>query len=171
MLHLLVGRSYFGLVSTIAPYWLQAGGALAPPQVMHAAVPLGMLATAVLVVNNLRDRHTDVVAGKRTLAVRFGGRFARAQYAFLVGGAYVALLVAAAREARGAGLTGTATGAGPLCAAARWLLPFLSTPAAAAQLRAVCVEKDGAALNAHVGGTAKFQLLFGLLLAVGTIWL
>ena len=54
-------------------------------------------------------------------------------------------------------------------AAVRWLLPLLSAPAARTQLRSVCVEKDGGALNEHVGGTAKLQLLFGMLLAVGTL--
>ena len=132
-------------------------------------------------------RAVGVWAGKLTLAVRFGGRFARAQcvtpvlphivlslrrasnrYATLVGGAYVALAVTAgisAHAAHSAGAERVATAR----AAVRWLLPLLSAPVARTQLRSVCVEKDGGALNEHVGGTAKLQLLFGVLLAVGTL--
>ena len=128
-------------------------------------------------------------AGKRTLAVRFGGRFARAQYvarverragwdlalrqpanryATLVGGAYVALAVTAGISAHAAHSTG-AERVETARAAVRWLLPLLSAPVARTQLRSVCVEKDGGALNEHVGGTAKLQLLFGVLLAFGTL--
>ncbi|KAH8075796.1 hypothetical protein JL720_10503 [Aureococcus anophagefferens] len=116
----------------------------------RAAAAVGCLATAIIVVNNLRDRHTDVRAGKRTLAVRFGGAAARAEYLALVLAAYGAVAACVALRA----------------APAAWLLPLLSAPLAAKTTRSVFAE-EGAALNAYVGGTAKLQLLFGLLLTAG----
>lgn len=56
---------------------------------------MGALATAVLVVNNARDHQTDVRAGKRTLVVRFGRRFANLEYGALVAAAYLAPAVMA----------------------------------------------------------------------------
>ncbi|KAH8060603.1 hypothetical protein JL722_4714 [Aureococcus anophagefferens] len=120
------------------------GGAPRVPARSRAAA-VGCLATAIIVVNNLRDRHTDVRAGKRTLAVRFGG----------------------AARASTSRWSWRPT-APPACVALRaapaaWLLPLLSAPLAAKTTRSVFAE-EGAALNA-VGGTAK--LAFGLLLTAG----
>ena len=83
-----------------------------------------------------------------------------------MGGAYASLALTAALKARVARSSG-AHGDETARAAIRWLLPLLSAPAARTQLRAVCVEKDGGALNEHVGGTAKLQLLFGVLMSIG----
>jgi 1,4-dihydroxy-2-naphthoate octaprenyltransferase len=117
----------------------------------HAAIPIGNLATAIIVVNNLRDRKTDVLAQKRTTAVRFGETFARSEYALLVLSSYAFLFVLAKSTYEDA-----------------WVLPLLSLPAAMPQLEAVALGgKDGAALNDHVGGTARLQLLFCLLLVLG----
>ena len=69
---------FFGPVAVGAAYYLQA--LALPPLVLAVGLGPGLLATAILVVNNLRDRATDQQAGKRTLAVRFGDRFARAEY-------------------------------------------------------------------------------------------
>ena len=69
---------FFGPVAVGATYHLQA--LALPPLVVAAGLGPGLLATAILVVNNLRDRVTDERAGKRTLAVRFGDRFARAEF-------------------------------------------------------------------------------------------
>jgi 1,4-dihydroxy-2-naphthoate octaprenyltransferase len=69
---------FFGLVAVGATYFVQAGAVTI--DVWLAAVPVGLLAANILVVNNYRDAATDVVAGKRTLVVRFGLRFARAQF-------------------------------------------------------------------------------------------
>lgn len=55
-----------------------------PPLAFFASVPIGALATAILVVNDLRDRHADIKAGKRTLAVRFGRTGAEIQYGLLL---------------------------------------------------------------------------------------
>ena len=69
---------FFGPVAVGATYYLQA--LALPPLVLAVGVGPGLLAAAILVVNNLRDRATDELAGKRTLAVRFGDGFARAEY-------------------------------------------------------------------------------------------
>ena len=66
----------------------------APPLAWLGAIPVGALATGILVVNNLRDIDTDRLAGKRTLAVRWGRRGARVEWAMLVGVAYAIPLVA-----------------------------------------------------------------------------
>lgn len=116
-----------------------------------SAIPIGFLATAIIVVNNLRDRSTDVIAGKKTMCVRFGEAFGRAEYAFLVCGSYLTLL--------------------PLIFSfgGIWLLlPLLSLPLATSEIKAIVIrKKDGAALNSHVGSTARLQLVFCLLLALG----
>lgn len=155
--------AYFGYVATIAPYFIRRPWpvfkATPPFELMLAATSLGFLATAVLVVNNLRDRKTDVLVNKRTLAVRFGETFSRCEYVVLVLGAY-----------------GLLVGAAVLCyVPPSWLLAFASFPLAVSmlrhgnspklvvqpclycqvtQLRSV-LKKDGGALNPHVGGTAK----------------
>ena len=61
---------FFGLVATVGSAYVQAEAV--PPLAVLAAVPVGMLAMAILVANNLRDIETDTAAGKRTLPVRLG---------------------------------------------------------------------------------------------------
>ena len=141
---------FFGVAAVAGTHYVQAG-ALSPAAVL-VGVALGLLATAILVVNNLRDRHTDVVADKRTLAVRFGGRFARWEYSLCVLGAYACLPLALALGWGHAG----------------WGAPFLALPLAAAQLRGVWT-RDGAALNQHLGGTGKLELAFAMTLCLG-VW-
>lgn len=152
---------YFGLVGTlgtpyvevrrqdsVTPFLVLFNGPLLKP-CLHIALPVGFLATAILVVNNLRDRKTDVLAGKRTLAVRFGGTFCRVEYTLLVFASYVILLAHCFFHRHS------------------WiLLPFLTTAQAIFQVKAIWM-KDGSDLNAHVGGTALLQLTFGVLLAIG----
>jgi len=79
--------AFFGLMAVGVTAYLQAGRVEAV--YLLAAVPMGALITGVLIVNNLRDIPTDRAAGKRTLAVAFGERFAKAEY-------YGMLVVAAA---------------------------------------------------------------------------
>src|SRR6202022_2444823 len=106
--------------------------------------------TAILVVNNLRDATTDEKAGKRTLVVRFGATAGRVEYCAALLAAFlapVALWVS--------GLSG------------RWvLLSLLSLPMVAAPVRRVLTERSGA-LNPALGETARAQLAFGVLFAVG----
>jgi len=153
---------YFGLVSTMAVPYLHlrfCGNSgslwnlLISQELLQAsffiAFPVGFLATAVIVVNNLRDRKTDILAGKRTLAARFGELFARSEYALLVIGSYLIIIFLGIMY--------------DIC----WLVPLLSLPAAITQLRGVAFAgKDGSALNEHVGGTAKLQLFFCILFSI-----
>jgi 1,4-dihydroxy-2-naphthoate octaprenyltransferase len=85
---------FFGLVAVCATFYVQAGPVDAG--VMLAAVAVGALATNILVANNYRDAATDARAGKRTLVVRFGRRFARWQFALALGIAAVTPLGLAA---------------------------------------------------------------------------
>jgi len=117
-----------------------------------ASVPIGLLATALIAVNNLRDIETDRSANKRTLAVRLGPSGARRYYALLLIGTYAAL----------PGLWWL----GPPAAGA-WL-PLLTAPLAWRLWRKVRVD-EGAALNGALAGTARLQLGFGALMAVGLV--
>lgn len=139
---------FFGIVAVCGTVYVQTG--FVPPLALAASIPVGALATAILVVNNLRDRESDARAGKRTLAVRFGRRFAIAEYGLLLAIAYAIpiLLVGAGRTSPWA------------------LLPLASLPMAAARMRRVAAH-DGAALNASLGGTAQLLLIHGVLFAVG----
>lgn len=141
---------FFGLVAVGGTYFVQAGTVSAGALLAGTAV--GALGTGILVVNNLRDRHTDAAANKRTLVVRFGAAFARWEYTLLVGGAFVAVVVSVVLELAPRGT----------------LLALGALPLAAREIRAVW-RKDGAALNAHLGGTARLQLVFSLLLAGGCL--
>lgn len=141
---------FFGLVFVAGTYYLQAGdlSALA----LATAVPVGLMVTAILVVNNLRDIETDRRAGKRTLAVRLGDGATRWQYALLVLGAYALLPLAAA------------AGGGP------WVgLAALSLPLALALVRAVLAGTSGRHLNTVLKRTAQLHLAFGALLALGLL--
>jgi 1,4-dihydroxy-2-naphthoate octaprenyltransferase len=139
--------AFFGLAAVCGTYLLHAGhvGAVA----WATAVPVGLLITAILVVNNLRDLRSDARAGKRTLAVRIGDRATRAEYALLVGGAYVAAAAMAA-------------------AFTPWLLlALLSVPAAAVVAAPVLRGVEGRPLNVTLKRTAQLALLFGVLLSAG----
>jgi 1,4-dihydroxy-2-naphthoate octaprenyltransferase len=141
---------FFGLVAVGGTFYVQTLRLV--PQALYAGAALGALCTAVLVVNNLRDRHTDAGAGKRTLAVRFGARFVRGEYVFLIAMAYTMPVI------------GVLTHSVPL----GWLLVYASVPLAVARTRAV-LRTDGPALNAYLGKTAQLMLVYGLLLAVGAV--
>jgi 1,4-dihydroxy-2-naphthoate octaprenyltransferase len=117
---------------------------------LAASVPIGLLATALIAVNNLRDIDTDRSANKRTLAVRLGTVAARRYYALLLAGSYAAL--------PGIWWLGAP-------AAAAWL-PLLTAPLAWSLWSGIRVE-EGAALNRILVGTARLQLGFGALMAAG----
>jgi 1,4-dihydroxy-2-naphthoate polyprenyltransferase len=139
--------SFFGLVAVGGTYYLHTD--TLSPVAITAAVPVGLLITAILVVNNLRDIETDARTGKRTLAVRLGDRATRNEYVALVAGAYIFAIVMAAVWS--------------------WwlLLPMLSAPIAARVAMPVLAGARASALNVALKRTAQLQLLFGLLLALG----
>jgi 1,4-dihydroxy-2-naphthoate polyprenyltransferase len=119
------------------------------------AVPVGLLAVAILMVNNVRDLETDRRAGKRTLAVRLGRARARTLYAVTV---YVAFLTApVAWLAGGEGLS------------AWLLLPWLALPLAAPVVRTVRNRVDGPSLNQSLAKTGMLQLVFCVLLSAGLL--
>ena len=141
---------FFGPVAVCGTYFVQAGsvsGAAAA-----ASLAPGLLITAILVVNNLRDIETDARAGKRTLAVRLGVRGSLAEYALLLGIPFVIPPVFLAAGVRG-----------PLI-----LLPLLALPLAAPLVKTLAAQReDGPAMNAALAGTARLALVFSLLLAIG----
>ncbi|MET0795281.1 MAG: 1,4-dihydroxy-2-naphthoate polyprenyltransferase [Polyangiaceae bacterium] len=139
---------FFGLVAVCGTAFVEIGRV--PALSVVCALPVGALATAILVVNNLRDRVTDQGAGKRTLAVRFGRGFALGQYRALIAVSYLTPLALLAARA-----------AGP-----EVLLPILSLPLALKTQRAVA-STEGRALNPLLAATAKLLLIFGVLFALG----
>ncbi len=138
---------FFGFVAVCGTAFVQLGRV--PDLAIAASVPVGALATAILVVNNLRDRVTDERAGKHTLAVRLGRRGALIEYAALVAVAYAVPAALAA--------------GGRLALA----LPLLSAPIGAARVRALIAAGDGPAFNHCLAATAQLLLLFGGLFAAG----
>jgi 1,4-dihydroxy-2-naphthoate octaprenyltransferase len=139
---------FFGLVAVCGTAFVELGRV--PGLSWVCALPVGALATAILVVNNLRDRETDLDAGKRTLAVRFGRGFALAQYRSLIALSYTVPLILAAFRIVGLEV----------------LLPLVSLPLALKTQRAVAAS-EGRALNALLAATAKLLLIFGVLVAIG----
>lgn len=140
---------FFGLVAVAGTTYLQT--LTWAPLALVAAVPVGALITAVLVVNNLRDLDTDRASGKRTLAVMLGPRGAMLEYDALLTLAYlvpVAMIVA---------------GAGSVAL----LLPLLSLPMAVPLAAIVHARGDPRRLNAVLQRTARTALVFSLLLAIG----
>lgn len=141
---------FFGLVAVCGTYYVQAG--LVSAAAWWSAIPVGLLATAILVVNNLRDIDTDRAAGKKTLAVRLGVKGVQLEYILLIGLAYLVPLLM--------GLAGISTLWG--------VLAWLSLPLAAAQIRFIFTE-TGRPLNRALAGTARLELVYGLLFSAGLI--
>ena len=139
---------FFGVVATAGSAYVQTGELTA--LALGASVPVGFLATALLVVNNLRDIPGDTAVGKRTLAVRLGDRSTR--------WLYVGLLVATAVSVPlVAGLGGRPAGA----------LSLLAVFAAQRPVVAVLSGARGPALIPVLGDTGRVQAVFGVLLAFG----
>ncbi|CAM3276931.1 1,4-dihydroxy-2-naphthoate polyprenyltransferase [Corallococcus sp. ZKHCc1 1396] len=139
---------FFGIVAVTGTYYVQAG--TVGPAAWWASLPVGAIGTCLIVVNNQRDASTDVKAGKRTVVVRFGAGFGRAEYVLLLLASYATPFVLFAK-----GLT------------SGWVfLPLLSLPLVVTPLR-LMLKSEGAALNPALGATAKLQLVFGLLFALG----
>jgi 1,4-dihydroxy-2-naphthoate octaprenyltransferase len=137
---------FFGVVATVGSSYVQLDQVTL--LAVAASVPVGFLATALLVVNNLRDIRTDGATGKRTLAVRVGEPATRALYGGLVVGAFLVVPVLALRR--------------PLA-----LLALLSAPLAARPLRVVSSSAAGRGLLPALAETARLSLVFGVLLATG----
>jgi 1,4-dihydroxy-2-naphthoate octaprenyltransferase len=142
---------FFGVVAVVGTDYVQT--TQLRPQALAASVPVGLLCTAILVVNNLRDIDTDRAAGKRTLAVRIGRSWTRLEYIVCLLGAF-----ASAALMRGAGLVG-----------AWFWLPWLALPFGLGLVLAVWRHDDGPQLNRALRGTARLHLLFAVLLAAAIL--
>jgi 1,4-dihydroxy-2-naphthoate octaprenyltransferase len=141
---------FFGIVAVAGTAYLHTDHLLRMAVVN--SLPVAMLVTAILVVNNLRDVVTDRATGKRTLAVLLGPRAVRIEYLVLVMGAYLVPVAS--------WLAGAASG---------WFwLPYVTLPLAIRLIRAVMTQ-DGAALNRVLAGTALLHLTFGILFAISLL--
>jgi 1,4-dihydroxy-2-naphthoate octaprenyltransferase len=139
---------FFGFVATGGSAYVHLERL--PGLALAAAVPVGLLACAILVANNLRDLETDRQAGKRTLAVRLGPTRTRALYQLCVVAAFAAvLLLGLARPPAWLGLVGA--------------------PLARLPLRTIATRSDPPSLVAALVGTARLQLATSALLALG-LW-
>lgn len=143
--------AFFGVFATVGTAYVQAGRVSATA--WWAAAPVGLLAVAILVVNNLRDIPSDAAAEKRTLAVRIGDQPTRILYGFLVVASYVVVVIGTLAEAL----------------SARALFTLATVPLAVLAMRTVRTA-SGRELVAALLGTARLHLAFGLALAIG-LWL
>jgi 1,4-dihydroxy-2-naphthoate octaprenyltransferase len=142
---------FFGMVAVAGSYYVQTEDLRA--LAFELGVPIGLLAAAILMVNNIRDIETDRRAGKRTLAVRLGRLRARRLYALALLGAYLAILLI------------VVTGEGSV-----WLLlSWASILLAPGLVRTVGTRTDGPSLNRALAGTGRLLALFSLLLSAGLL--
>jgi 1,4-dihydroxy-2-naphthoate octaprenyltransferase len=142
---------FFGIVAVVGSFFVQVEKVTW--EAFALAVPVGLLAAAILVVNNVRDIDSDRRAGKRTLAVKLGRQRTRVMYASVV---YLAYL-----------LTPVTWLFGPTTA---WvLLPWLTLPLAASVSRIVRSRTDGPSLNGALAQSGLLQLSFCMLLSAGLL--
>jgi len=142
---------FFGIVAVAGSFFVEVRHL--DWEAFALAVPVGLLAASILVVNNARDIETDRRAGKRTLAVRLGRDRNRTMFAVIVYLAYV--------------LAPITWLFGPLRA---WvLLPWLTLPLAAGVVRVVRNRTDGPSLNRALAHSGMLQLSFCVLLSAGLL--
>jgi 1,4-dihydroxy-2-naphthoate octaprenyltransferase len=139
---------FFGLVAVGGTYYVQA--LEISPLAVWASIPMGLLATAILVVNNLRDIDTDRTAGKRTLAVRLGLKGARIEYILMLLGAYFCPVVM------------WILGLAPI-----WVLLTMLSSIRGYRLVKFIYNSKGVKLNAALAGTGRLELEYALLFAIG----
>lgn len=143
---------FFGVVATAGSAYVQTGSL--STLALAASVPVGLLATALLVINNLRDIPGDTEVGKRTLAVRLGDQRTRYLYTALMALPFVCVPLVA-------GLGGRPGGAAALAA-----VILASKP-----VTQVLSGARGSALIAVLGETGRVQLAFGVLFSAGLAWI
>ncbi len=141
---------FFGLVAVDTTFYVQAG--YVTPAATACAAAIGLLAANILVANNYRDAATDAAAGKKTLVVRFGKKFAVWQYALSSLGA---MLCPLALRLHGFG----------------WpvMLPWALLPWALVLARRLAASREPAEQIKLLGDTARFLAAFGVLLSAG-VW-
>jgi 1,4-dihydroxy-2-naphthoate octaprenyltransferase len=142
---------FFGVIAVMGTAYIFTHEFTA--QAFSASLPVALLVTAIIVVNNLRDIPTDAAVGKRTFAVLIGDRNTRYEYTICLLGAYVIPIV-------------LATLAGSI---GWWWLPFLTLPLAIQLIRAVLQGLAGPGLNRVLGQTAQLHLWFGVALSISIL--
>lgn len=142
---------FFGLASVAGTYYVQAG--IVSPAAWWMTIPPGMIITAILVVNNLRDLENDRKAGKHTMAVIFGERATKSQYMVCLALAYLIVPIA------------SWLGIIPWTS----LLTWVSLPIAYQAARVILTQK-GRPLNAALASTGQTALLFSLLFWAGLLF-
>ncbi|MDP9385191.1 MAG: 1,4-dihydroxy-2-naphthoate polyprenyltransferase [Actinomycetota bacterium] len=144
---------FFGVVAVAGSYFAQVERV--EWEALVLAVPVGLLAAAILVVNNVRDMETDRRAGKRTSAVRLGRERARALYVAMLAGAFVTAQLP------------WVVGSDDLDP---WLLlALVAVPGAVRLVGVVRTRVDGPSLNGALAGTGRLQLAFCVLLSAGIL--
>ncbi len=141
---------FFGLVAVGGVVYLHLGRW--PADALVAGAQTGLLGTVLIAINNFRDHSQDLLAGKRTLAARFGPRFARVQIPTLLFCAYALCLWWF--------WTGRAWAT---------FLPLLSLPLAVQVARGIFYNEPSPLFNRYLGKAAGTQLAFGGLLALGLV--
>ncbi len=142
---------FFGVVGVVGSDYVQTGSVRAVA--VAASIPVGLLITAILVVNNLRDIESDRAAGKRTMAVRLGARATRLEYILCLGVALIAPLAMWA-----AGLIG-----------AWFWLPWLTSPLMFILGHTVLRRGDAPPLNRALKRTARLALIYSVLFAAALV--
>ena len=147
---------FFGVMATAGSAYVQAE--TVPAAAWWASVPMGLLAVAILVANNLRDIPTDAVAGKRTLAVRLGDRRTRTLYRVCIVGAFAAIVLGTLVDVLDEG-----SGLSP------WSLLALAAAVAAVGPFQRVGQAQGRDLIPVLVATARLQVAFGAAFALG-LW-
>lgn len=142
---------FFGLIAVGGTYFLHTQ--TYSMTVFVAGLQVGMLATVLIAINNLRDSPQDKLVGKKTLAVRFGPTFSRFEIALL---AYAPFLLGVHYSTQGWTWAGYA--------------PLILVPLAGHIVRGLFKTEPGPVMNRYLGLSAALQLAFGLALSVG-LWM
>ncbi len=137
---------FFGLLAVLGTMYVNS--ARITVTAVAAAIGIGLLACALLMINNLRDVATDAVSGKRTLAVLLGERLARSVLLVTIGGAFLAVVVIGIRH--------------PWC-----LLALMSLPLATAPIRQVHRGSKGPELIRALGAIGRLEFVYAALITVG----
>ena len=138
---------FFGVIATMGTYYAQTEEITLLSFIV--SIPMGALSCAILAINNLRDRPKDELVGKLTVAVRIGDRKARVMYVALLALAHIAAIATLIPAT---------------------LLSLLALPITLSISRQVLSGISGKELIPVLGKTAKLQMIFSILLAVG-LWI
>lgn len=142
---------FFGLAATVSATYFQTYHA--PFMVWLTGAQIGLLASALIAINNLRDHVTDKRANKMTLAVRYGESFARAEITLFL---FVPYMLNLLWLSKGKLITG--------------VLPFLALPIAINIYKGITRHPIGPVYNKYLAEAGLHQLCFGMLLCLGAQW-